>query len=176
MPGQWLTGSVVSRSFSWARWDLWGPVPTVTVLKGGSSLEPAGNHLWLTFQDSSLSRLSIGRPSDTLQCPLFWPHSLIRLLSKTPSIHASFTTDIIFKLHWLCTSSQQRRRTPMRMLTWSGRVWVGSLVCWRATDLGPPWTGSWTLHLRWVANFLGLTSLFFPVVNITRTVCFPVLT
>ncbi len=74
MPGRWLTTAVVSRSFSWARWGLWGPVPTVTVLKKGSSLELAGSDLWLTFQDSSIFRITTGRLSgapDTLHCPLF---------------------------------------------------------------------------------------------------------
>lgn len=147
MPGQWLTSSVVSSSFSRAHWGLWGPVPTVTVLKKGSSLEPAGSDLWLTFHDSSLSRLTIGRPScapDTFH----WPHSLVCLLSKTSSIYGQLLALLLFELHWTLTSSPQRRRTHMRMLTWSGRVWVGSLVFWKATDRGPPWTGSWTLHLR----------------------------
>lgn len=93
MPGQWLTSSVVSRSFSWAHWVLQGPVPTVTVLKNGSSLEPAGSDLCLTFLDSSLLRLTIGRPpcaADTPNCPpltLFDPSVSSVFSWKTPSVY-----------------------------------------------------------------------------------------
>lgn len=95
-------------------------------------------------------------------CP-FWSHSLVCLLSETSSVYEQllgFTADIIFELNWIPYSSPQRRRTHMRMLTWSGRVWVGSLVCWRAADLGPPWTGNLTLHLRY-AMPVGIHSTVF---------------
>ena len=93
MPGQWLTISVVSRSFSWAQRSLWGPVPIVTVFKKGSSLEPAGSDLWLTFHDSSLFSPSTWRPSNApwhpLSAPVYplWALSFICLLSKTASFH-----------------------------------------------------------------------------------------
>lgn len=67
MPGQWLTRSVASSSFSSAHWGVWGPVPTATVLKYGRSLGPPGSHLWHTFHDSSPFRRTI----ETLWCPLF---------------------------------------------------------------------------------------------------------
>lgn len=51
-----------------------GPIANSNCFEKRSSLEPVGGDLWLTFQDSSLFRLAIGRPScapDTLYCPLF---------------------------------------------------------------------------------------------------------
>lgn len=93
--------------------------------------------------------------SEALLCPwhlllLCLPFlTLWLLVSSVKNILWPWTvTDIMFEPHWISISSPQRRRTHMRMLTWSGGVWVGRLVFWKEIDLGPPWTGSWTLHLR----------------------------
>lgn len=105
MPGQWLISTVVSRSFSWAHWGLRGPMPTVTVLKKGSPLEPAGSDLWLTFHDSSLLRLTIGplvppTPFTAIFFALFDPTASSALCWKTASVHRRLLAYILSELHW----------------------------------------------------------------------------
>lgn len=134
-----------------------GPIANSNCFEKRSSLEPVGSDLWLTLQDSSLFRLAIGRPScaptpfTALCLPFLTPQPCLCSVKNSlcPWTSSGGWLDCWHYI-WAMfnTSSPQRRRTHMRMSTWSGRVWAGSLVCWRATDLGPPWTRSWTLHLR----------------------------
>lgn len=106
MPEQWLTSSVVSRSFRWAYWGLWGPVPTVTVLKKGSSLEPAGSDLFtylsglISFQTNRRAAPSCA--PDTLYCPVFThsrPTTLSVFCQKHPLFMDSCWLDIEYLLH-----------------------------------------------------------------------------
>lgn len=116
------------REFTWASWE-W---PLIYLS-------------WLiSFQTNHRGALLCPIPFTGLCLPFLTPQpclpSVENCLCSWAAVHDSFTADIILELHWILTSSPQRRRTHMRMLIWSERVWVGSL--------GPPWTGSWTLHLR----------------------------
>lgn len=106
MPGHWLISRVLSRSFSWTHRTLWGPLPTVTVLKKGSSLGRAETDLWPTFHDSSLFRVSKGRPSCAPRQPLQPPVTLQLHLSSVRNRlflwgAARFTADtkFFFNLH-----------------------------------------------------------------------------